>query len=118
MKSKEREYLKTLGERIRGFRAGRKMTQADLAHEAGLHTVSVSSIERGIANPSVLTLRNIARALELTLPELLAIDEEDLGAWESEAELAEVLMKCKGLGEKDRKTIVEMVRVMVERMGK
>jgi len=118
MTSKEREYLKILGERIRGFRAGRKMTQADLAHEAGLHTVSVSSIERGIANSSILTLRNIAGALELTLPELLAIDEKDLSAWENEAEFAEILMRCKGLAENDRKTIIEMVRVMVERMGK
>ena len=116
MTSKEREYLKILGERIRGFRIGKKMTQSQLADEAGLHTVSLSSIERGVANPSVLTLRNIARALGLSLPELLTIDEDGLSAWEHEAELAEILMKCKFLSDRDRKTIIETVRVMVERM--
>ncbi|RKZ28509.1 transcriptional regulator, partial [bacterium] len=40
MTSKEQDFLKILGERIRGFRNGKGMTQARLADEAGLHTVS------------------------------------------------------------------------------
>ena len=117
MTSKDRKFLKILGERIRGFRVGKKMTQAELANGAELHTVSLSSIERGIANPSVLTLRNIAVALEISLPELLSIDEK-AHDWSDEAEFAEVLMRCRELDEKDKKLVIEIVRVMMERMGK
>ncbi|MCD6406646.1 helix-turn-helix transcriptional regulator [Candidatus Aerophobetes bacterium] len=117
MTTKEREFLRILGERIRGFRTGKKMTQSRLADKSGLHTVSLSSIERGIANPSILTLRNIAKALEITLPELVSIDEDTLSIWEGESELAEILIKCKKLSDKNRKTVVETVRVMVEEMG-
>ena len=120
MKAKEQAFLKILGERIRGFRTGKDMTQAKLAEEVGLHMVSMSSIERGIANPSIITLRNIARALGVTLTELLSISEEGITnqkiPWEGEVEFTELLMKYRTLGEKEKGILLETVRAMVGRM--
>ena len=119
MASKEQDFLKILGERIRGFRMGKKMTQAQLADKAGLHTVSLSAIERGVANTSILTLREIARSLEISLSELIMINEEGVSGtpWSNEAEFAEVLMKCRALNDKERRVFLDTVKAMVDSLG-
>src|SRR5437660_836150 len=66
-------YLTTLGERIRGLRARRGMTRRMLAVQSGVSERFLAEIETGNGNPSVLTLRQLARALDVTL-ELLAIE--------------------------------------------
>ncbi|RKZ30862.1 hypothetical protein DRQ33_07540 [bacterium] len=115
-------YLKILGERIRGFRIGKNMTQAELADKSGLHTVSLSSIERGVANPSILTLRNIAHALQIRLSELLYIIEDESPSqpipWGSSAELATILIKSKSLDEKNRQILLKTIKAMLNNMEK
>lgn len=41
------------------------MTQKELAQKARVTNITISSIERGIANPAPLTLARLATALEL-----------------------------------------------------
>lgn len=54
-----------LGRRIREFRTERGLTLAGLAVRVGVTRSFLSSVERGIAYPSILVLRSIAAALEL-----------------------------------------------------
>jgi len=54
------------------------MTQEQLAERCGLHRTFVGSVERGERNVSILNLRTIARALRVSLAELLA-DEAGAG---------------------------------------
>jgi transcriptional regulator with XRE-family HTH domain len=54
-----------LGRRIREFRTERGLTLAGLAVRVGVTRSFLSSVERGIAYPSILVLRSIAAALEV-----------------------------------------------------
>ena len=68
----ERDFLRDLGSRARSRREGLGLTQAQLAGQCGLHRTFIGSVERGERNVSVLNLRLIARALRVSLSELLA----------------------------------------------
>ncbi len=67
----ELDFLRDLGDRIRELRAERGMTQAELAERCGLHRTFIGTTERGTRNISVLNLRVIARALGVSVAELL-----------------------------------------------
>lgn len=58
---------------IRLLRAARGLTQESLANEAGVAAPYVSSIERGIANPTVEVLERLAKVLECDVGDLLAV---------------------------------------------
>ncbi len=55
---------------IRELRAEKGMTQQDLAMAAGLTLTAITRIETGKANPTWLTVRGIAGALDVTMVEL------------------------------------------------
>jgi transcriptional regulator with XRE-family HTH domain len=59
-----------LGEAIRQLRQKRRLTQEDLAHEAGVTTGTLSLIERGHANPTWGTLKGLAAALDVSMGDL------------------------------------------------
>jgi len=54
------------GRNVRAARERRHLTQAILAHAAGLSKAGLSLIERGICETSIETLLSLARALEVT----------------------------------------------------
>ncbi len=54
-----------LGKAIRAARQEKGLTVERLAREAGLSTGLISQLERGLGNPSFLTLQRLAEALEL-----------------------------------------------------
>lgn len=55
---------------IRTVRLERGLTQEDAAHAAGLTVASFARIERGQSNPTWVTVRGIARALNLPMADL------------------------------------------------
>lgn len=61
-----------LGKRIKQCRHEADKSQETLAFEAHVDRTYISSIERGIANPSIETLANICYSLNVTLGELFA----------------------------------------------
>ena len=52
-----------VGRNVRRFRLAAGLTQEELAHRANLDRTYLSDIERGIRNPTVLLLRDIAAVL-------------------------------------------------------
>ena len=62
--------LHRLGSRIRFLREQAKISQEELGHKSGLHRTYVGAIERGERNPSVLSLKKIADALQVTVRKL------------------------------------------------
>jgi transcriptional regulator with XRE-family HTH domain len=54
---------KLLGERIRRARVGLGLSQEAIAGLAGIHVTNFGKIERGDANPSLLTIVRIAAVL-------------------------------------------------------
>lgn len=56
-----------LGLAIRQFRGERGLSQEELAARAGLHRTYIGDIERGVRNPTLLSLVRMAEALEVNL---------------------------------------------------
>lgn len=63
--------LTALGKNLRLQRETKKLTQERLAEHAELDPTYISGIERGVRNPSVLSLVRIAKALGTQVSELL-----------------------------------------------
>lgn len=59
-----------LGMRIRYLRTRKKLSQEDLALEAGINKNYLSDLERGNRNPTVEVLNKIAQALEIPISTL------------------------------------------------
>jgi transcriptional regulator with XRE-family HTH domain len=62
--------LARLGKKIRDARKGKHITLENLATESGVSKSVLSQVERGVTNPTLSTLWNIARALSLDPLEL------------------------------------------------
>ena len=60
-----------VGDNVRKFRKERGLSQEAFAFECGLHRTYISGVERGIRNPTVLVLEQIATALHVPASRLL-----------------------------------------------
>ena len=53
----------TLGQQIMIARKDQQLTQKELCNKVGISLNSLSRFERGLSNPKISTLRNIAKEL-------------------------------------------------------
>jgi transcriptional regulator with XRE-family HTH domain len=68
--SKRHPVLTAFGLNVRKQREARGLTQEALAEKADLDQTYISGIERGIRNPSILSIAKIAKALGVSLSQL------------------------------------------------
>jgi transcriptional regulator with XRE-family HTH domain len=61
-----------LGKRVRSIRQRKVWSLEELAERAGMHVTYLSSIERGHRNPTLNVIASLARALAVTLSDLVA----------------------------------------------
>ncbi len=73
MDDDQRKLAKGIGSEIRRLRLNARMTQEDLADEAGMTTNYVSLVELGQTNITVTAATRITRALSVKLSEILAV---------------------------------------------
>ena len=71
--------LNVLGKNVRRQREENKLTQEALAERANLDPTYISGIERGVRNPSILSVVRIAKALRVTASKLME-NVDDNGA--------------------------------------
>jgi XRE family aerobic/anaerobic benzoate catabolism transcriptional regulator len=71
------DFLTTLGTRVREIRDRRGMARKLVAREAGVSERHLAHLEAGDGNVSIMLLRGIARALDVSLVDLLAPERED-----------------------------------------
>ena len=71
----DRRFLVAFGEAVRAERERRGLSQEGLGFEAELDRTYVSGIERGVRNPTVVTIRRIAAALGVAPSRLLRAAE-------------------------------------------
>ncbi len=60
-----------LGTRLKQLRAKRKLTQLMLAKKAGLTLAYIGRLETGHYDPQLSTLKKLAKALKVTVAELV-----------------------------------------------
>jgi len=61
-----------LGQTIKKLRGEQKLTQEDLAFKVGVDRSYMGFVERGEKNPTLSTLMKVAKALKVTIAELLS----------------------------------------------
>lgn len=62
---------KHVGNKIKKIREKANLTQAQVADKVGICFKYLVRLERGEANPSILIIQNIAKALNVKTPDLL-----------------------------------------------
>ncbi|MEQ8442840.1 MAG: helix-turn-helix transcriptional regulator [Alphaproteobacteria bacterium] len=91
-----RDYLSALGERVRQARAKRGMARRILARDSGVSERYLAQLETGSGNPTVAVLRQIAKAVDYPLTELVT-DEAGILADAVPADLAPILEQLRGV---------------------
>jgi XRE family transcriptional regulator, regulator of sulfur utilization len=66
-----------VGPRIRALREGMGLSLRDLAERSGVSAPMLSQVERGETSPTLAVASRIAAGLELTLSQLLRLDESE-----------------------------------------
>ena len=59
------------GKRVKAYRLDKEISQEELAHIADSNRTYISDVERGTRNPSIEVVERIAKALNVTMGELL-----------------------------------------------
>lgn len=65
-----------LGANVRKIREAKGWSQDKLADESGLHRTYISGIERGVRNPTVEIVQQIATALKVNISDLFISREK------------------------------------------
>ncbi|HSD23454.1 MAG TPA: XRE family transcriptional regulator [Solirubrobacterales bacterium] len=65
-----------IGARIRGLREAMDLSLRDLAERSGVSAPMLSQVERGDTSPTLAVAQKIAAGLDLTLSQLLRLDED------------------------------------------
>lgn len=69
----DKEFLRKIGKRIRLLRKAQGLSQEELAELTELHPTYIGAIERATVNASIISFRKIAKALRMSLSEVLNI---------------------------------------------
>src|SRR5918911_920149 len=67
----------TVGARVRALREGTGLSLRDLAQRSGVSPQMLSQVERGETSPTLAVAGRIAAGLELSLSQLVRLDEDD-----------------------------------------
>ena len=74
------DTLTRTGRLIRAKRLELEWSQEELADRSGKHRTYISSVERGVRNPTITVLHDIASAMGITVSELLTgLQRSDTG---------------------------------------
>jgi len=63
------------GKKIKSIRRARDITQEKLADLSGLSLQYIGEIERGRRNPSLTSIEQLSRALDIPMAELFSLEE-------------------------------------------
>lgn len=101
---------KPLGRKIKAAREKKGYTQEQLAERVNLSVQHISVIERGIKAPKLETFVNIANELDVNADFFLA----DLLSVSSQLQSNELFDKLDGIPEKEKRRILDVVKLLVE----
>ncbi len=67
----EKNILQIFGDNVRKYRLKMQLSQEDFAELANVHRTYVGMIERAEKNITLLNMQKFAKALQITIPDLL-----------------------------------------------
>ena len=85
------DYQFVFGTNIKKLRKQRGFTQSQLAERSGLSERYVSEVERGVANPRLMSLKDLAKGLDVSVPDLFIFENSPMTAGELKERLVEAL---------------------------
>ena len=68
----------TFGQVIKALRNERRLSQEKLADTSDLDRSFISHLERGVKQPSLITIFQLAKALKLPVSKIMSLVEEEL----------------------------------------
>lgn len=71
MTNEEKKYVKAIGKRIKEIRKSKSIAQKELAYTCELDISTMNRIESGVYIPRITTLRTIAKALDISIGEIV-----------------------------------------------
>ncbi len=103
----------TLGQRIRKLRLEKGWTQRQLEEQAGLESRNLTRYESDKVRPRLKSLKMLANALEVSVDELAAEDEEKAEERFQDKELLNQFLAVEQMGEQDRMAIKRVIQAMI-----
>jgi len=71
MEESEKQLRKNIADRLRIYRAKERISQEQLAEKANLTQTYVYKLENEMANPSIFVILKLAKALNVTVNDLI-----------------------------------------------
>lgn len=109
----QKTLAKKIGITLSTLRKGTGRTQGELAEKVGVDTETISRFERGATMPSLVTLQNLAVALDTTMTDLIG---ESSPMPNDQAQIASVWLG--GLEPEDREFAMDMLKQWCTRLKK
>lgn len=103
------DYIQ-LGKNIKNARKKQYMTQEVLAETVNLSSVFISQIENGMRKPSLETVYNISKSLNVMVDELLNANEENFQIKEN----PELLLLLNNRSDNENRLIVDVARTILK----
>lgn len=66
-----KDGITQFGEKLREIRLKKEMSQGDISRILKVHRSYISGLERGMRNPSLLTVQKVAKALGVSPKDLI-----------------------------------------------
>ncbi len=108
VKTSDDRYLKILGERVRDARARHGMSRRMLAHDSGISERYLAELESGRGNFSIVLMRRLAKAIDVSVAELVS---------EEAARPLEYKLLVERIGRLGSEELVEASNLLTQRFG-
>jgi transcriptional regulator with XRE-family HTH domain len=104
---------KIIGQRIKNYRKGQRLTQEELAEKSGLHSTYIGKVERNEKGITIETLIKITDALGITVEELFRYlqpykerHDEDI--------IYQIVNKLQSKNVKQQKKILSLIDIVLD----
>jgi transcriptional regulator with XRE-family HTH domain len=104
-------YPKAFGRRLKSIREAANLTQERVAERARSDAKYLSALENGRSSPTLDTIIALAKALNVSVSELVLLDGEDCDARTLRRRIDATLDSC---GEEKLRKVYRMIRDVVE----
>ena len=70
----DKEFLKKIGLKLKVIRSLRGMSQDDIVNKLDIDKSYYSKVERGLTNPTLLYMKNLAEILDVKLEDIINVN--------------------------------------------